>query len=119
MSIVMTIVLGIVGSFVGGFLGYLIFHKDASHGVLQPAGHHRVDHRRDHRAADLDPRRQPPRHLRTAGSSHRRAATGPVRCCAARRVWLDRSVTGRLPRGGWVGARIRPLSRGRGLRRLP
>jgi uncharacterized membrane protein YeaQ/YmgE (transglycosylase-associated protein family) len=38
MSIVMTIVLGIVGSFVGGFLGYLIFHKDASHGFLQPSG---------------------------------------------------------------------------------
>ena len=38
MSIVMTIVLGIVGSFVGGFLGYLLFHKDASGGALQPAG---------------------------------------------------------------------------------
>ncbi len=38
MSILMTIVLGIVGSFVGGFLGYLIFHKDASSGFLQPAG---------------------------------------------------------------------------------
>ena len=37
-SIVMTIVLGIVGSFVGGFLGYLIFHKDAQDGFLQPAG---------------------------------------------------------------------------------
>jgi uncharacterized membrane protein YeaQ/YmgE (transglycosylase-associated protein family) len=34
----MTIVLGIIGSFVGGFLGYLIFHKDASSGALQPAG---------------------------------------------------------------------------------
>ena len=34
----MTIVLGIVGSFVGGFLGYLIFHKDAQDGFLQPAG---------------------------------------------------------------------------------
>src|SRR4051812_47124490 len=38
MSIVMTIVLGIVGSFVGGFLGYLLFHKDAQDGFLQPAG---------------------------------------------------------------------------------
>lgn len=38
MSILMTIVLGIVGSFVGGFLGYLIFHKDAQDGLLQPAG---------------------------------------------------------------------------------
>ena len=38
MSILATIVLGIVGSFVGGFLGYLIFHKDAQNGFLQPAG---------------------------------------------------------------------------------
>ena len=38
MSILMTIVIGIVGSFVGGFLGYLIFHKDAGDGFLQPAG---------------------------------------------------------------------------------
>ena len=38
MSILATIVLGIVGSFVGGFLGYLLFHKDASQGALQPAG---------------------------------------------------------------------------------
>ncbi|MET3808284.1 putative membrane protein YeaQ/YmgE (transglycosylase-associated protein family) [Nakamurella sp. UYEF19] len=38
MSIAMTIVLGVVGSFVGGFLGYLIFHKDAQDGFLQPAG---------------------------------------------------------------------------------
>ncbi|ANI42909.1 GlsB/YeaQ/YmgE family stress response membrane protein [Mycolicibacterium vaccae] len=38
LSILMTIVLGIIGSFVGGFLGYLIFHKDASQGFLQPAG---------------------------------------------------------------------------------
>jgi len=38
MSILMTIVLGIVGSFVGGFLGYLLFHKDAQDGFLQPAG---------------------------------------------------------------------------------
>ena len=29
---------GIVGSFVGGFLGYLLFHKDADDGFLQPAG---------------------------------------------------------------------------------
>ena len=38
MGVVGTIVLGIVGSFVGGFLGYLIFHKDASQGALQPSG---------------------------------------------------------------------------------
>ena len=38
MSILMTIVLGIVGSFVGGFLGYLLFHKDAQDGFLQPSG---------------------------------------------------------------------------------
>ncbi|WP_349270357.1 transglycosylase [Mycolicibacterium parafortuitum] len=38
LSILMTIVLGIVGSFVGGFLGYLLFHKDASQGFLQPSG---------------------------------------------------------------------------------
>ncbi len=38
MSIPMTILLGIVGSFIGGFLGYLIFHKDAGGGFLQPAG---------------------------------------------------------------------------------
>jgi len=38
MSIAMTIVLGVVGSFVGGFLGYLVFHEDASDGLLQPAG---------------------------------------------------------------------------------
>jgi uncharacterized membrane protein YeaQ/YmgE (transglycosylase-associated protein family) len=38
MSILTTIVLGVVGSFVGGFLGYLIFHKDASQGLLQPSG---------------------------------------------------------------------------------
>ncbi len=38
LSIVMTIVLGLDGSFVGGFLGYLIFHKDAQDGFLQPSG---------------------------------------------------------------------------------
>ena len=38
MSILATIVLGIIGSFVGGFLGYLIFHKDAENGFLQPSG---------------------------------------------------------------------------------
>ena len=38
MSVLTTLVLGIVGSFVGGFLGYLIFHKDASQGLLQPSG---------------------------------------------------------------------------------
>ncbi|MGY4643517.1 GlsB/YeaQ/YmgE family stress response membrane protein [Cellulomonas sp. URHB0016] len=38
LSIPMTIVIGIIGSFVGGFLGYLLFHKDADDGFLQPAG---------------------------------------------------------------------------------
>ena len=38
MSIGATILLGIIGSFVGGFLGFLIFHKDASAGLLQPSG---------------------------------------------------------------------------------
>ena len=38
MGVVGTIVLGIIGSFVGGFLGYLLFHKDASAGALQPSG---------------------------------------------------------------------------------
>ena len=38
MGILATIVLGIVGSFIGGFLGYLLFHKDASAGALQPSG---------------------------------------------------------------------------------
>jgi uncharacterized membrane protein YeaQ/YmgE (transglycosylase-associated protein family) len=38
LSIAMTIVLGIIGSFVGGFLGYVLFHKDAGSGFLQPAG---------------------------------------------------------------------------------
>ena len=38
MGVVGTIVLGIVGSFVGGFLGYVLFHKDATDGALQPAG---------------------------------------------------------------------------------
>jgi uncharacterized membrane protein YeaQ/YmgE (transglycosylase-associated protein family) len=38
LSIPMTILLGIIGSFVGGFIGYLIFHKDAGSGFLQPAG---------------------------------------------------------------------------------
>jgi uncharacterized membrane protein YeaQ/YmgE (transglycosylase-associated protein family) len=38
MGVVGTIVLGIVGSFVGGFLGYLLLHKDASQGALQPSG---------------------------------------------------------------------------------
>jgi uncharacterized membrane protein YeaQ/YmgE (transglycosylase-associated protein family) len=38
LSILATVVLGIVGSFVGGLLGYLIFHKDASSGFLQPSG---------------------------------------------------------------------------------
>ncbi len=37
-SVLTTIVLGIIGSFVGGFLGYLLFHKDAQNGFLQPAG---------------------------------------------------------------------------------
>jgi len=38
LSIAMTIVLGVIGSLVGGFLGYLIFHKDATDGFLQPSG---------------------------------------------------------------------------------
>ena len=38
LSVVATIVLGIVGSLVGGLLGYLLFHKDAQDGFLQPAG---------------------------------------------------------------------------------
>ena len=38
MGVGATILLGIVGSFIGGFLGYLIFHKDASEGALQPSG---------------------------------------------------------------------------------
>ena len=38
MGVIGTIVLGVIGSFVGGFLGYLIFHKDATAGALQPAG---------------------------------------------------------------------------------
>jgi len=38
LSIPMTIIIGIIGSFVGGFLGYLLFHKDADDGFLQPAG---------------------------------------------------------------------------------
>src|SRR4051794_15371759 len=38
LSIGMTILIGIIGSFVGGFLGYLLFHKDADDGFLQPAG---------------------------------------------------------------------------------
>ena len=33
-----TIVVGVVGSFVGGFLGYVLFHKDAGQGALQPSG---------------------------------------------------------------------------------
>ena len=37
-SIPMTILLGVIGSFVGGFLGYVLFHKDASQGLLQPSG---------------------------------------------------------------------------------
>jgi uncharacterized membrane protein YeaQ/YmgE (transglycosylase-associated protein family) len=38
MGIGATILLGIIGSFVGGFLGFLIFHKDATAGLLQPSG---------------------------------------------------------------------------------
>ena len=37
-GLLMNIVLGIVGSFVGGMLGYLLFHKDADDGFLQPSG---------------------------------------------------------------------------------
>jgi uncharacterized membrane protein YeaQ/YmgE (transglycosylase-associated protein family) len=38
LSVLATIVLGIVGSFVGGLLGYLLVHKDADDGFLQPSG---------------------------------------------------------------------------------
>ena len=38
MGVIGTIVLGVVGSFIGGFLGYVLFHKDAAQGALQPAG---------------------------------------------------------------------------------
>ncbi len=38
LSVVATIALGIVGSLVGGLLGYLLFHKDADDGLLQPSG---------------------------------------------------------------------------------
>ncbi|MEO3935531.1 GlsB/YeaQ/YmgE family stress response membrane protein [Dermatophilaceae bacterium Soc4.6] len=38
LSIAMTIVIGILGSLVGGFLGYVLFHKDAADGFLQPSG---------------------------------------------------------------------------------
>ena len=38
MGIGATIVLGVIGSFIGGFLGYVLFHKDASQGALQPSG---------------------------------------------------------------------------------
>ncbi len=38
LSVVATIALGIVGSLIGGLLGYVLFHKDASDGLLQPAG---------------------------------------------------------------------------------
>lgn len=38
MGVLGTIVLGVIGSFIGGFLGYLLFHKDASQGALQPSG---------------------------------------------------------------------------------
>jgi uncharacterized membrane protein YeaQ/YmgE (transglycosylase-associated protein family) len=37
MGVGATILLGIVGSFIGGFLGYLLFHKDASTGFVQPS----------------------------------------------------------------------------------
>ena len=37
-GILMTIVVGVIGSFVGGFLGYLIFHRDAHGGFVQPSG---------------------------------------------------------------------------------
>ena len=38
LSVVATIALGIVGSLVGGLLGYVLFHKDADDGLLQPSG---------------------------------------------------------------------------------
>jgi uncharacterized membrane protein YeaQ/YmgE (transglycosylase-associated protein family) len=38
LSVVATIALGIVGSLIGGLLGYVLFHKDAGDGLLQPSG---------------------------------------------------------------------------------
>ena len=38
MGVGATIVLGVIGSFIGGFLGYVLFHKDAAAGALQPSG---------------------------------------------------------------------------------
>jgi uncharacterized membrane protein YeaQ/YmgE (transglycosylase-associated protein family) len=38
LSVVATIVLGIIGSLIGGLLGYVLFHKDADDGLLQPSG---------------------------------------------------------------------------------
>jgi uncharacterized membrane protein YeaQ/YmgE (transglycosylase-associated protein family) len=38
MGVGATILLGVIGSFIGGFLGYVIFHKDATQGALQPSG---------------------------------------------------------------------------------
>jgi uncharacterized membrane protein YeaQ/YmgE (transglycosylase-associated protein family) len=38
MGVLGTIVLGVIGSFVGGFLAYVLFHKDATQGALQPSG---------------------------------------------------------------------------------
>lgn len=38
MGVFATIVLGLVGSFVGGFLAYLLFHRNAAAGALQPSG---------------------------------------------------------------------------------
>lgn len=33
-----TVALGLVGSFVGGFIAYVLFHRDATGGALQPSG---------------------------------------------------------------------------------
>ncbi len=60
LSIAMTVVLGVVGSFVGGLLGYLLFHKDAADGLLQPAGIIGSVIGSRPRASHLDPRRRPP-----------------------------------------------------------
>lgn len=38
MGFLATVALGVAGSFIGGFLGYLLFHRNASEGPLQPGG---------------------------------------------------------------------------------
>ena len=69
-GILMTIVLGIVGSFVGGFLGYLLFHKDSAERLHPALGHHRLDHRRGHRAARVHADGQPPHRAPLTSTMH-------------------------------------------------